>query len=59
VILFLLESKRTPFDAETEAEVVAGYSTEYNGAMLLFLYLTEYIHLVIASVHFVVFFFGG
>ena len=57
VILFLLESKRTPFDhAETEAEVVAGYATEYNGTMLLFLYLTEYIHLVIASVHFVVFF---
>lgn len=60
VIIFLLESKRTPFDhAETEAEVVAGYATEYNGAMLLFLYLTEYIHLVIASVHFVIFFFGG
>lgn len=60
VILFLLESKRTPFDhAETEAEVVAGYATEYNGTMLLFLYLTEYIHLIIASVHFVVFFFGG
>lgn len=60
VIIFLLESKRTPFDhAETEAEVVAGYAIEYNGAMLLFLYLTEYIHLVIASIHFVVFFFGG
>lgn len=60
IILFLLESKRTPFDhAETEAEVVAGYATEYNGTMLLFLYLTEYIHLIIASVHFVVFFFGG
>jgi NADH:ubiquinone oxidoreductase subunit H len=60
LILFLLESKRTPFDhAETEAEVVAGYATEYNGTMLLFLYLTEYIHLIIASVHFVVFFFGG
>jgi NADH-quinone oxidoreductase subunit H len=60
VILFILESKRTPFDhAETEAEVVAGYATEYNGAMLLFLYLTEYIHLVIASIHFVIFFFGG
>lgn len=58
IILFLLESKRTPFDhAETEAEVVAGYATEYNGTMLLFLYLTEYIHLIIASVHFVVFFF--
>jgi NADH:ubiquinone oxidoreductase subunit H len=60
IILFLLESKRTPFDhAETEAEVVAGYATEYNGTMLLFLYLTEYIHLIIASAHFVVFFFGG
>lgn len=60
LVLFLLESKRTPFDhAETEAEVVAGYATEYNGSMLLFLYLTEYMHLVIASVHSVVFFFGG
>jgi len=60
IVIFLLESKRTPFDhAETESEVVSGYSTEYNGAMLLFLYLTEYIHLVIASIHFVIFFLGG
>ena len=36
VILLILESKRTPFDhAETEAEVVAGYATEYSGPMLL------------------------
>lgn len=60
LILFLLESKRTPFDqAETESEVVAGYSTEYSGAMVLIIYLAEYLHLIIASVHFILFFCGG
>jgi NADH:ubiquinone oxidoreductase subunit H len=60
VILFLLESKRTPFDhAETEAEVVAGYATEYGGTMLLMIFLVEYSHLVIASIHTVIFFLGG
>jgi len=59
-VLFLLESKRTPFDhAETEAEVVAGYATEYSGPMLLVIFLAEYLHLVIASIHFVLFFIGG
>jgi NADH:ubiquinone oxidoreductase subunit H len=60
VVLLLLESKRTPFDhAETESEVVAGYAVEYSGPMLLIFYLAEYIHLVISSVHFVLFFLGG
>jgi len=60
LVLFLLESKRTPFDhAETEAEVVAGYAVEYSGPMLLIIFLAEYLHLVIASVHFVLFFIGG
>lgn len=60
VILLLLESKRTPFDhAETESEVVAGYAVEYSGPMLLIFYLAEYLHLVISSVHFVLFFVGG
>ena len=60
IILFLLESKRTPFDhAETESEVVAGYAVEYSGAMLLMIYLAEYLHLVIASIHFILFFLGG
>jgi NADH-quinone oxidoreductase subunit H len=60
IVLFILESKRTPFDhSETESEVVAGYSTEYSGPMLMMFYLSEYIHLLIASVHFIVFFFGG
>lgn len=60
LILFLLESKRTPFDhAETESEVVAGYAVEYSGPMLLLIYLAEYLHLVIASIHFILFFIGG
>ena len=60
LILFLLESKRTPFDhAETESEVVAGYAVEYSGSMLLMIFLAEYLHLIIASIHFVLFFIGG
>ena len=60
IIIFILESKRTPFDhSETEAEVVAGYATEYSGGALLLLYLCEYYHLLIASIHFIIFFLGG
>lgn len=60
VVVLLLESKRTPFDhAETESEVVAGYSVEYSGPMLLMFYLAEYMHLIISSIHFIVFFLGG
>lgn len=60
IVVLLLESKRTPFDhAETESEVVSGYSVEYSGPMLLMFYLCEYLHLIISSVHFVLFFVGG
>ena len=60
ILLFLLESKRTPFDhAETESEVVVGYAVEYGGPMLLMIFLAEYLHLVISSIHFVIFFWGG
>ncbi len=60
IIVLFLESKRAPFDhSETESEVVAGYATEYNGPMLLMFFLCEYLHLIIASIHFCLFFFGG
>jgi len=60
IVILFLESKRAPFDhSETEAEVVAGYSTEYNGPMLLMFFLAEYLHLVISAVHFIIFFAGG
>ena len=59
-IVLFLESKRAPFDhSETESEVVAGYSTEYNGPMLLMFFLAEYLHLIISVVHFSLFFIGG
>ena len=60
VVVLFLESKRAPFDhAETESEVVAGYSTEYNGPMLLMFFLAEYLHLIISALHFILFFSGG
>lgn len=60
LVLLILEAKRAPFDhAETESEVVAGYAVEYNGSMLLIFYLAEYLHLIIAGVHWVIFFCGG
>jgi len=60
IVVLFLESKRAPFDhSETESEVVAGYATEYNGPMLLIFFLCEYLHLVIASIHFSIFFLGG
>lgn len=60
ILILLLEAKRTPFDhAETESEVVAGYAVEYSGPMFLIFLLAEYLHLLISSVHFVIFFCGG
>jgi len=60
VVVLFLESKRAPFDhAETESEVVAGYSTEFNGPMLLMFFLAEYLHLIISAIHFILFFSGG
>jgi NADH-quinone oxidoreductase subunit H len=60
IVVLFLESKRAPFDhSETESEVVAGYATEYNGPMLLMFFLCEYLHLIIASIHFCIFFLGG
>lgn len=60
LVIMLLESKRAPFDhIETEAEVVAGYATEYSGIFLLTFYLVEYFHLIISANHFTLFFLGG
>lgn len=60
VVILMLEAKRAPFDhAETESEVVAGYAVEYSGPMMMMFLLAEYLHLVISSVHFIIFFMGG
>ena len=63
-ILFLVsafaESNRTPFDLpEAEAELVAGYHTEYSGFKMNLFYIGEYGHMMVASALLAIFYFGG
>jgi NADH-quinone oxidoreductase subunit H len=63
-LLFLVaafaETNRTPFDLpERDAEIVAGYHTEYSGIRFAFFFMAEYIHIVVASGLVVTLFFGG
>ncbi|MFK8137417.1 MAG: NADH-quinone oxidoreductase subunit NuoH [Bdellovibrionales bacterium] len=63
-ILFLTaafaESNRLPFDLpEAEAELVAGYHTEYGGFKMNLFYIGEYGHMIAASALVVIFYFGG
>lgn len=54
------ESNRLPFDlAEGEAELVAGFHTEYGGFKMLLFFIGEYGHMMVGSALMVVFFFGG
>jgi len=54
------ESNRLPFDlAEGEAELVAGFHTEYGGFKMLMFFIGEYAHMMVASGLMVTFFFGG
>lgn len=54
------ESNRLPFDlAEGEAELVAGFHTEYGGFKMLMFFIGEYAHMMIASGLMTTFFFGG
>ncbi|MFN9066962.1 MAG: complex I subunit 1/NuoH family protein, partial [Bdellovibrionales bacterium] len=53
------ESNRLPFDlAEGEAELVAGFHTEYGGFKMLMFFIGEYGHMMIASGLATTFFFG-
>lgn len=54
------ESNRLPFDlAEGEAELVAGFHTEYGGFKMLMFFIGEYGHMMIASGLMATFYFGG
>lgn len=54
------ESNRTPFDLpEAEAELVAGYHTEYSGFKMNLFYIGEYGHMMVASALLSIFYFGG
>lgn len=54
------ESNRLPFDlAEGEAELVAGFHTEYGGFKMLMFFIGEYAHMMIGAGLMTTFFFGG
>ena len=63
IILFtalFAEANRLPFDLpEAEAELVAGYHTEYGGVKIIMFYIGEYGHMLAASALMVTFYFGG
>jgi NADH-quinone oxidoreductase subunit H len=60
LIAGLAEGRRTPFDLpEAEAELVAGYHSEYSGLKFAFYYLGEYMGVALLSCLIVVLFFGG
>ena len=59
-VALLAECNRIPFDLpEAEAELVAGYHTEYGGIKLILFYIGEYAHLIVSSALMVIFYFGG
>lgn len=54
------EANRLPFDLpEAEAELVAGYHTEYGGLKMLLFFIGEYGHMMVASALMATFYFGG
>ncbi len=56
----LAEAHRTPFDMpEAEAELVAGYHSEYSGMKFGMFFVGEYLAVILLSAMTVILFFGG
>ncbi len=63
-LIFLItafaETNRIPFDLpEAEAELVAGYHTEYSGMKFAMFFMAEYTHMIVVSSVIVALYFGG
>ena len=59
-ISMFAETNRTPFDlTEAEAELVAGYNTEYSSIIFAMFFLAEYSNMLLMSFLFVILFLGG
>ena len=60
VVAAFAETNRVPFDLpEAEAELVAGYHTEYSSLSFAAFYMSEYIHMTVASALITLLYFGG
>jgi NADH-quinone oxidoreductase subunit H len=60
IISMFAEANRSPFDLpETENELTAGFSTEYNGIKFALYFMTEYIAMINASALCTTLFLGG
>jgi NADH-quinone oxidoreductase subunit H len=59
-IAMLAETNRIPFDLpEAEAELVAGYNTEYSSIIFAMFFLAEYSNMLLMASLLSIFFFGG
>ena len=60
VVAVFAETNRLPFDLpEAEAELVAGYHTEYSSMGFAAFYMSEYLHMIVGASLITVLFFGG
>ena len=60
IVAVFAETHRLPFDLpEAEAELVAGYHTEYSSMGFAAFYMSEYLHMIVASSLITILFFGG